>query len=105
MRDKLKTNGWLNAATVRVACKEEPVERTVEDDEDICNDITGKNMCPEAVQKARREQLEFMNQLGVMKDVPVEKRWQEAHTRPIERKWIDINKGDGDRVDDMSRRS
>ena len=38
-----------------------------------------------------------------MKDVPIEQRWQEAHTRPIETKWIDINKGDGDRVEIRSR--
>ena len=39
----------------------------------------------------------------VLKEVPVEQSWSETNAKPIEIKWIYTNKGDGDRVESMSR--
>ena len=71
--------------------------------ENICDNITGKRLSPEAVRIARREEVEFMDKLAVLKEVPVEQSWSETNAKPIEIKWIYTNKGDGDRVESMSR--
>ena len=49
----------------------------------ICDNITGKRLSPEAVQIARQEELEFMDKLAVLKEVPVEQCWLETNANPI----------------------
>ena len=52
---------------------------------------------------ARREEVEFMDKLAVLKDVPVERSCSETNAKPIFLKWTEINNGDGDRVEISSR--
>ena len=99
MKDQLRTIGRLSSTTVGTSPKEELIEWTAEDFDNICDNITGKRWSPEAVQTARREELEFIETLAVLKEVPVEQRWLETNAKAIGTKWIDINKGDGDRVE------
>ena len=65
--------------------------------ENICDNITRERLSLEAVQTARREELEFMDQLAVLRKVSVELCWSETDAKPIGTMWLDINKGDGDR--------
>ena len=58
---------------------------------------------PEAVQIARRVELEFMDKLAALKEGRVEQCWSETNAKPFGTKWIDISKGDGDRVEIRSR--
>ena len=55
----------LNSTTLVISCEAEPVEGTAEDYENISDNITGERLSPEAVQMARREELEFMDKLAV----------------------------------------
>ena len=48
----------------------------------FCDNITGKRLIPEAVQIARREELEFMDKLEVLKEVLVEQCWSETSAKP-----------------------
>ena len=50
------------------------------------------------MQIARREELEFIDKLGVSQEVCVVQCWLDANTKPVGEKWVDINKGDGERV-------
>ena len=76
-----------------LSCEEEPVGGQLK--------ITRTS--PEAVQIARGEELEFMDKLAVLKEVPVEPCWSETNTKPVGTKWIDIKKGDGEQVEIRSR--
>ena len=48
------------------------IEWTVEDHEKICDNITGKKLCPEDVQIGRRKELELVIKLALLKEVPIE---------------------------------
>ena len=39
-----------------------------------------------------------MDRLNVMMEVPIEQCWQETGAKPIGTRWVDINKGDDDRI-------
>ena len=103
LENQSRTISGLNSTTVGISCQEEPIEWTAEDYENICDNITGKRLSLEAVQIAMREEVEFMDKLAVLKEVPVEQSWSETNAKPIEIKWIYTNKGDGDPVESMSR--
>ena len=57
LNDHLRTIGF-NSTTVGVSCKEEPIEWTAEEYENICDNITGKRLS--TVHIARWRELEFM---------------------------------------------
>ena len=59
-------------------------------------------MSPEAVQIARREELEFMNKFGGLRGVFVEQCWKRTRSS-LERSGPTSTKGDGDRVQIRSR--
>ena len=101
LQDQLRTIGRLNSKTV--GFQEEPIEWTADDYENISDNITGKTLSPEAVQIARREELGSMGELAVSKEVSFEQCRSETNAKPNGTKWIDIKKGDGDRVEIRSR--
>ena len=47
--------------------------------------------------------MEFMHKVAVLKEVPLERSCSETNAKPIFLKWTEINNGDGDRVESMSR--
>ena len=69
----------------------------------FCDHITSKRLSLELVQITRREELELMDKLAVLQVVPVKQCWSETNAKPIGTKWIDINQGDGNRVEFRSR--
>ena len=80
LRGQLKTIGWLNSTTDGISWEEEPIEWTAGEFENICNDIAGEKLSPEAVQIARREELEFMNKFGGLRGVFVEQCWKRTRS-------------------------
>ena len=44
-----------------------------------------------------------MDKLDVMTEVPIEQCWLETNAKPVGTKWVDINKGDDDRVELRAR--
>ena len=77
--------------TVGVSREEEPVDWTAEDYENFCRIMTGKRLGPDAVRIARREELEFIDKIAVLK---------EAHRSAS---GLTSAKGDGDRIEIRSR--
>ena len=86
----------MNSTTFGISCDEELVEWTAEDYDGVCDNITAKRLRPDAVHVARREELEFMDKLAVLKGVPVEQCLLETNAKLIGTKWIDVHKGDED---------
>ena len=76
---------------------------TADDYANIRDNVTGLRLDPAKVLAARTEELEFMDKLGVMTEVPLGQCWLETNAKPVGTKWVDINKGDDDRVEVRSR--
>ena len=49
LKDQLRTIDWLNSKKVGISCEEEAVEWTVEDHENVWDNMTGMRWSPEAV--------------------------------------------------------
>lgn len=58
------------------------------------DDVSGENLCPNLVRKARAEELEYFRQLGVYEVVKVSECVATTNKAPITTRWIDTNKGD-----------
>ena len=58
------------------------------------DDLSGKELKPNLVKKARREEMEEFNKHMVYTKVPVAKAWSATGKKPIGVRWVDINKGD-----------
>jgi hypothetical protein len=58
------------------------------------DDVSGTKLRPELVKQARREEIEYIKKLGVYKKVPKSKCHKETGKKPIQVRWIDVNKGD-----------
>ena len=67
------------------------------------DDISGKEMDPEKVRKAREEEMDEYRKHGVYEKVPVAECWQETGKAPIGVRWVDVNKGDEDNPEYRSR--
>ena len=103
LRCELELRGWLSNLTVGATCEEEPVAWTVDDYDNIRDNVTGQRLDPAKVLVARTEELEFMDKLDVMTEVPLEQCWLETNAKPVGTKWVDINKGDDARVELRAR--
>ena len=59
-----------------------------------CDDVTGSLLDPKRVKAARREEIDYVKKLGVYKKVPKSRCQNVTGKRPIQVRWIDVNKGD-----------
>lgn len=67
------------------------------------DDIPGEPLDTERVRKARLGEIEYMEHLRVYETVPVEQSYRDTGRRPIYKRWLDINKGDSNRMELRSR--
>jgi len=58
------------------------------------DDVSGNALKPESVRKARKEEIQYFKKLGVYKKVSRDKCFQQTGKKPIQVRWIDVNKGD-----------
>ena len=58
------------------------------------DDVSGKNLVPSLVKRARRDEIDYIKKLGVYKKVPKSKCHGITGKKPIQVRWIDVNKGD-----------
>ena len=58
------------------------------------DDVTGKPLKPELVQKARQGEVDELERLEVFDKVPIDECWRNTGKPPITARWLDINKGD-----------
>jgi hypothetical protein len=56
--------------------------------------ITNEELPASLTAEARAEELAFMNEWKVWDVVPVAECWKSTGKKPLQRKWVDVNKGD-----------
>ena len=73
--------------------------RTVAEDlneqlEKAWDDVSGAQLDPKAVRKARSEEVDYVHKMKLYSKVPIAECYHTTHKAPISVRWIDINKGD-----------
>ena len=58
------------------------------------DDITGQELDPKLMIKARKDEIAYFREMGVYDKVDVSESWKETGKAPIAVRWVDINKGD-----------
>ena len=58
------------------------------------DDVSGQELKPEMMVKARREEIAYFKDMGVYEKVDINEAWSETGKAPIAVRWVDINKGD-----------
>ena len=71
----------------------------VEDDdtsmvEQAWDDVTGAELDPTMVKQARKEEVGYVRKMGLYKKVSLDECWLRTGRKPIQVRWIDVNKGD-----------
>ena len=67
------------------------------------DEISGEALPPELVRAARKEELEYVKQMNVYTEVPVEECIRSTGRKPISVKWVDVDKGDKENRNVRSR--
>ena len=73
------------------------------DEKRYWDDLSGKPLIPELVEKARLEELGEIAKHGVYEKVPIDDCWKSTGCPPIGTRWVDVNKGDDQNPDYRSR--
>ena len=58
------------------------------------DDVTGQELDPQLMMKARRDEIQYFRDMGVYEKVDVSECWNATGKAPIAVRWVDINKGD-----------
>ena len=73
-----------------------PVPREEEDESQesmwCVDDVTGHELDPTAVRRARREEIECYRRMDAFEVVPVSRCWEATGRAPIGVRWLDIDK-------------
>ena len=67
------------------------------------DDVSGQELKPELMVKARREEIAYFREMGVYEKVDLAEAWQAIGKGPIAVRWVDINKGDSEHPNYRSR--
>ena len=81
--------------------------KTFEEDDEVMleafDDVSGATLDPRKVQQARREEVEYVRQMGLYTKVPIIECRRGKGKNPITVRWIDVNKGDASNPNYRSR--
>jgi hypothetical protein len=91
---QLRVDGDLSELTVGVTCEEDAVTWDMEEYEEFRDNITGQVLDAKLVRAGREEELRYMDEMKVYEVVPESMCHEETKAKPIQVKWVDINKGD-----------
>ena len=58
------------------------------------DDVSNEPLVPHMVMKARAEELDYFNSMGVYEYAKIDECWKLTGKQPIGTRWIDVNKGD-----------
>lgn len=94
LKAQLKVNGDLSAFTVGVTCEEDAVTWDMEEYEEFRDNISGQLLDAKLVRAGREDELKYMDEMKVYEEVPESVCWEETKAKPIQVKWVDVNKGD-----------
>ena len=72
--------------------------KTIEEDDSpdlevAWDDVSGAELDPKAVRKARVEEIEYVRKMNLYTKVPIKQCYSRTGTGPISTRWIDINNG------------
>ena len=67
------------------------------------DDLSNEPLVPHMVVKARREELDYFNSMGVYEYATIGECYKMTGKQPIGTRWIDVNKGDSQRPNYRSR--
>jgi hypothetical protein len=87
---RLLGNGCLGSV---VQC-DESTQEYQENMSRYWDDVSGKELDPEQVRKARKEEMQEFHKHKVYVKVPLAQCWSRTGKKPIGVRWVDINKGD-----------
>ena len=65
--------------------------------------MTGARLDPDEVAKARREEIKYFIERGVYAKVSKDECWDVTGQKPIGVRWVDITKGDREKLNYRSR--
>ena len=87
-----------------VECVVPPEEEHVYvSDEWATDDVTGHQLDPKLVLKARQLEVEYIREMRLYDKVPIKMCWDRSGKKPIGGRWLDVNKGDSDKINMRSR--
>ena len=67
------------------------------------DDVTGKELIPKEVHKARKKEMWYVHHRGVYAVAPISECLAKTGKGPIASMWLDISKGDGSTPNHRSR--
>ena len=105
IRDEIKIGAGLNTLSVGVTAEEaETLDgASAEEIEEFFDGISGAKLDTDAVRRARLEEMAYMERLGVFERVSVQQCLGATGKPPIPSGWVDVNKGDAERVEIRAR--
>ena len=107
LKDQMRDDGRITSGGLGTVCTvEEYKPENEEMEEEIkryWDDISGKELDPELVKRARVEEIEEFNKHRVYVKVPIEECIRVTGKKPIGSRWVDINKGDENNPEYRSR--
>ena len=71
-----------------------PIQWEATGENQVYDELTGEPLPMNLVEKARKEEIDFMLDWRVWDEVPVAKAWQVTGKGPLGGRWVDVNKGD-----------
>ena len=67
------------------------------------DDVSGQELVPALMVKARRDEIDYFRKMGVYEKVDIGECWNITGKAPIAVRWVDINKGDSQNPNYRSR--
>ena len=67
------------------------------------DDVSGAELDPKMVQKARKDEIEYVRSMNLYTKVKISECLQQTGKKPIAVRWIDVNKGDAKNPNEITR--
>ena len=77
--------------------------RGIQDGIMAIDDVSGRPLDLQRTMEARKEEIQYFKKMGVYTKVPEQECWKMTGRKPIDTRWIDVNKGDEGRPNYRSR--
>ena len=100
---QLQINGALTEFGIGVTCEEERIDWAAVAYDEFRDNITGRRLDIAAVHEARQEEIDITRKMEVFEECDIEECWTETGAPPIGVIWFEVDKGDVDRPEIISR--
>lgn len=96
--NQMRDGGFILDVGHGATCEEYHVEWTAETYEGIRDHVTREPLDAELVRKTRSDDIEYMERFKVYEVVPIEQCYRDMGRGTISTQWLDINKGESNRM-------